>query len=87
MFLTLPHCPVEAKVVGKRVNCRGGYGLEIPVRYYFLCPVKAIDWLKTKLETAEKELECIMFLNVWNKETCQNWILFLSFVFSLLSAI
>ena len=51
---------MEAEVLGKKVNRGGGYGLEIPVRYYFLGPAKprcrifcakALDWLKRKLET------------------------------------
>ena len=44
--------------VGKRVNHGGGYGLEIPSRYHFFGPAKAIDWLQRKLKAVEKELEC-----------------------------
>ena len=40
MFHTLPHCFMEAEVLGKKVNRGGGYGLEIPVRYHFLGPAK-----------------------------------------------
>ena len=42
----------------KGKSCGGGYGLEIPVRYHFLGPAKAIDWLKKNLESVEKELKC-----------------------------
>ena len=31
LFLTFPHCPVEAEVVGRIVNCGVGYGLDIHV--------------------------------------------------------
>ena len=31
LFLSLPGSYLEAKVTGKRVNRRGGYGLEVPV--------------------------------------------------------
>ena len=41
MFLNLPHCSLEAEVVGERVNRGGGYGLGIPVLYHFLGPAKA----------------------------------------------
>ena len=58
MLLTLPHCPVEAKVVGRIVNCGVDYGVDIHVWYHFFGPEKAIDWLKKKLETVEKEFEC-----------------------------
>ena len=44
--------------IGPSVNRGGGYGLEIPVLYHFLGPAKATDWLKRKLETVEKEIEC-----------------------------
>ena len=58
MFLSLPHCSIEVEDVGKRINRGGGYGLEIPVQYHFFAPAKTIDWLKKKLETVEKELDC-----------------------------
>ena len=56
--LTLPNCCIKEEAIGKRVNSGAGYGLEIPVRHHFFDHVKAIYWLKKKLETVEKELEC-----------------------------
>lgn len=54
MFLTFPHCPVEAEVVGRIVNCGVGYGLDIHVWYHFFGPEKAIDWLKIKVRNSRK---------------------------------
>ena len=73
MFHTLPHCFMEAEVLGKKVNRGGGYGLEIPVRYHFLGPAKprcrifcakALDWLKRKLETGKKTRLGAKFLSI-----------------------
>ena len=55
MVLTLPHCSMEAEVVVKKANGRGGYGLEIPVRYHFVAPAKAMQRLvKKKLRNSRK---------------------------------
>ena len=35
MFLMILFTSIEVEVVGKRLNCGGGYGLEIPVKYCF----------------------------------------------------
>ena len=34
-FLSLPNTSILARVMGKRVNCGAGYGLEIPVCFVF----------------------------------------------------
>ena len=57
MFLPLPHCALDIFVTGKRVNCRGGYGLEIPANFYFYGPEKAINWLKNKVNKIEEKLK------------------------------
>ena len=41
MFLSLPNCALKIFVTGKRINRGGGYGLEIPARFYFHGPEKA----------------------------------------------
>ena len=38
----------------KRVNRGGGYGLEVPVTYYFSGPRNLIDWTKEKLKIRKK---------------------------------
>ena len=57
MFLPLPHCALDIFVTGKRVNCRGRYGLEIPANFYFYGPEKAINWLKNKINKIEEKLK------------------------------
>ena len=37
---------------------RSGYGLEITIRYHFVGPAKAIDWLNKESRNVKKELEC-----------------------------
>ena len=46
-FLSLPNCTISCEV--KRVNRGGGYGLEIPVKYTFLGPNKAIEWIEKRV--------------------------------------
>ena len=58
MFLTIPSTTIEVEVLGKRVNRRSGYGLEIPVKYRYYGQEKLIQWLAKKLEAVKKELEC-----------------------------
>ena len=48
-FMSLPNCTINCEVTGKRVNRRGGYGLEIPVKYTFLGPNKAIKWIEKRV--------------------------------------
>ena len=48
-FLSLPNCIISCEVTGKRVNRGGGYGLEIPVKYTFLGPNKAIEWIEKRV--------------------------------------
>ena len=48
-FLSLPNCTISCEVTGKRVNRGGGYGLEIPVKYTFLGPNKAIEWIEKRV--------------------------------------
>ena len=47
-FLSLPNCTISCEVTGKRVN-GGGYGLEIPVKYTFLEPNKAIELIEKRV--------------------------------------
>ena len=44
MFLKIPNISIEVEVFGKRVNCEGGHGLEIPVIYRFCGPEKLVSW-------------------------------------------
>ena len=48
-FLSLPNRTISCEVTGKRVNRGGGYGLEIPVKYTFLGPNKAIEWIEKRV--------------------------------------
>ena len=57
-FLKVPNTSIEVEVVGKRLNCRGGYGLEIPVIYRFYGQEKLVNWLIKKIEAVKKEFEC-----------------------------
>ena len=58
MFLKVPHTSIEFQVVGKRLNRRGGYGLEIPVIYRFYGQEKLTNWSVKKIEAVKKEPEC-----------------------------
>ena len=49
-FLSLPNCTISREVTGKRVNREGGYDLEIPVKYTFLGPNKAIERMEKELQ-------------------------------------
>ena len=53
-FLTLPNCTIKRTVIGKRVNHGEGYGLEIPVSFKFLGPVKAIQWPENAVKKSFK---------------------------------
>ena len=55
--MKIPNTSIEVEVVGKRVNRGGGYGLEIPVLCRFYGPEKLINWLISRLETVQKELD------------------------------
>ena len=57
LFLKLPYTSIKAEVTGKRVNRGGGYGLEVPVIYYFTGPGKLIDWAKKNLKFCKENLE------------------------------
>ena len=48
-FLSLPNCTISCEVTGKRVNRGERYGLEIPVKYAFLGPNKAIEWIEKRV--------------------------------------
>ena len=63
MFLTIPSTAFEVEVLGKRVNRRSSYGLEIPVKYRYYGQEKLIQWLAKKLEAVKKELECKISIN------------------------
>ena len=53
-FLTLPNYTIKCIVLGKRVNHGAGYGLEIPVIFKFLRPVKAIQWTENAVKKVIK---------------------------------
>ena len=55
LFLTLPGSFLETKVTGKRINRRGGYGLEVPCKYRISGQEKAVDWIKRKAITFLQE--------------------------------
>ena len=48
-FLSLLNSTISCEVTGKRVNRGGGYGLEIPVKYTFLGPNKAIELIEKRV--------------------------------------
>ena len=48
-FLSLSNYTISCEVTGKRVNRGGGCGLEIPVKYTFLGPNKAIEWIEERV--------------------------------------
>lgn len=77
-FSLFPHYFVQAEVL--EINCGSDYGLEIPIGNPFLGPAKAIDWLKRKSETVEKNLECndSKYLQCRNLPN-SNFILFIFF--------
>ena len=56
-FLSLPRTSIRTEVRGARVNRGGGHGLEVPVRYYFQGPDKAINWAKKRVGEAVKAVE------------------------------
>ena len=56
LFLKVPNTSITTKVVGKRLNRGGGYGLEIPVMYRFYGPEKLINWLGKKLKAVQSDL-------------------------------
>ena len=45
---------IEVEVVGKRLNRKGGYGLEIPVKYRFYCQETIVQSLTKKFKTVKK---------------------------------
>ena len=64
-FLSLPNCTISCEVTGKRVNRGGGYGLEILVKYTFLGPNKAIEWIEKRVteiisEVVMKTEHCLL---------------------------
>ena len=63
---------MEAEVIGKRVDRGRGNRLEILVRYLFLGPAKAIDWLKRKLETVEEEYHKLFNIIITNFITANS---------------
>ena len=58
MFLFISFSSNEVKIVGKRLNRGGGYGLGILVKYCFYGQENTVQWLAKKLETTNKDLEC-----------------------------
>ena len=69
-FLSLPNCTISCEVTGKRVNRGGRYGLEIPVKYTFLGPNKAIEWIEKRVTEIISEV-------VMKTEHCLSWKSFL----------
>ena len=55
LFLTLPGSFLETKVTAKRIYRGGGYGLEVPCKYYISGQEKAVDWIKRKAITFLQE--------------------------------
>ena len=49
--MKIPNCTIGCKVTGLRVNCRAGYGFEIPAQYRFTGAKKAVDWTKESIKT------------------------------------
>ena len=45
----MPNCSIRWKVLGKRVNRGGGFGLEIPVEYRLQGHAQAIEWCKKRI--------------------------------------
>ena len=45
----ISNCTISCEVIGKRVNRGSGCGLEIPVKYTFLGPNKAIEWIEKRV--------------------------------------
>ena len=43
LYLSLPHFYLQLEVTGKRADREGRYGLEIPARFCFYGPEKAIQ--------------------------------------------
>ena len=58
-FLSLASCSISCEVTGKWFY-QGGlvlYGLEIPVKYKFIGPEKAINWMKTQVNKKVNDIE------------------------------
>ena len=56
-FLTLPNCTIKCIVIGKGVNHGAGYRLEIPVKFKFRGPAKAIQWAENAVKTVIQNIE------------------------------
>ena len=56
-FLSPPNASIRSRVLGKRVNHVAAYGLEITVRFVFLGRVKGVEWIKKKINEAEKKVQ------------------------------
>ena len=54
MSLMILFTSIEVEVVGKRLNRKGGYGLEIPVKYRFYCQETIVQSLTKKFKTVKK---------------------------------
>ena len=48
---------MELEVAGKRMDCGGGYGLEIPARFRFYGTEKSTQWIETRLTKIEEHLK------------------------------
>ena len=57
LFLKVPNTYITADIIGKRLNRRGGYGLEIPVIYNFHGHEKLVKKVK-KLEAIQSQIDC-----------------------------
>ena len=56
-FLSLPNASARARVLHIRVNHGAGYCLEVPVCFVFQGHVKGVEWVKKKIEEAEKKVQ------------------------------
>ena len=56
VFLAIPNTAIEAQVFGKRVNCGGGYELEIPVIYRFFSAARLVKRVDKKISAVKNKL-------------------------------
>ena len=48
---------IRARVLGKRVNRSAGYSLGIAVCFAFQDHVKGVEWIKKRIDEAEKKVQ------------------------------
>ena len=57
MFLQGKNTFIRAKVIGKKLNCGSGYGMEVPVNYRFHGHGKLIRWFIKRINAIKNKLE------------------------------